>query len=66
MILHRLFQFPVIINYYGLAGLFRFETSTLEGVSFPLIIPFELMAIDLMILAMFSISSVPISSLALW
>ena len=43
-----------------------FSFSTLAGVSFPLTIVFELMAMALIISAMLLISNVPISSLCLW
>lgn len=57
---------PIDTHYSPLTTHFNPDTSTLEGVSLPLTMPRELRAMALIIMAMFSISSVPISSLALW
>ena len=52
---HRIRKFCKFLHY---------SFFTRDGVSFPLIIPFELIAIDFMICVMFSKSSVATSSLA--
>lgn len=51
-------------NYKGVY--FSSSTFTLEGVSSPLTILLALVAIALMISAIFTMSSVPISSVTLW